>query len=156
MTFETGPPVGREGWVVVALDVELDRFEASVREMREPDRGRVPAKAAALVGRGDPDDVHLADSRGGILDLRPVEGGQLPLRVLDEEEAGGVEPRLLRPTGEAGGVEASLLGVVDEGGRVEREQRGLVLAGDEGPQAVSLGGLRAEVCLLYTSDAADE
>ena len=129
---EAEPLVGAPGGGVVAVDVELDLGQALPGEVGEAEGGQGTTEAPALVVGVDAHDVHL--TRGGAgLDLRPVEGDDLPRGVvLDEEEARGVEPRLLHPFVEVGDGEAALFRVRREGRRIERDPRLVIAAGLEG------------------------
>ena len=66
--------VDRDRGRVVGLDVEQDLGDPEAREVVQPGQGEQLAEAAALRGRVDADDVHLAEL-GGVL-LGPVEAEQ--------------------------------------------------------------------------------
>ena len=70
--------IGLDGSRVICLDVKHDgRFGAqALREVVQPHEGQHRTEAAALRGRIDADDVHLAESGRRPVDLRPVEAEQ--------------------------------------------------------------------------------
>src|SRR4051812_27521384 len=74
---ETELGVDGERGVVVRLDVQDHFPEAALAQVIQPDQGQRLAQAAALLGRVDAEDVHLADRAGGVgavvVDLGPVE-----------------------------------------------------------------------------------
>jgi hypothetical protein len=119
------------GGGVVGIHVEHAHCDALVGQVLEPSESERPAEAQALRVWVDTDDVDLAeDGRRVVMDLRPAEGHE-PALALVEEEAGGVEPRLTFPGLDRVERPAPLLWMVAEGAIVHLQPRRLVAPGDE-------------------------
>ncbi len=161
---EPEPLVEPAGPVVVPLDVEHHRVQATPGQVVKPSGGQRGAETADPGGRVDPEDVHLTDrprragwTRVGIfgVDFRPVEPhdairtalvGRFAGRLIGdrEKEPGRIEPVLRHLGLQPGQIEPALFGMPGECPGIDAEKRLLVLTRDERPQPDSGGHAAVE------------